>query len=312
MSTTAVRDATVSRGASQGRHRLRIWTAAFVAATFIIAIAAYGADYYGLALAERALSPKHVLLRPSGPIGLRLGMIGVFLFLCLYLYPLRKRWRWLGRFGKTKNWLDFHVLFGITAPLVITLHSSLKFQGLAGVAYWLMIAVMASGVVGRYLYAKIPRSLSSAELSRAELEATAGELTRQLEAQPALSRENIAEAFHLPDIAHVSRLSIPRVLAMMFWLDVSRTLRVSRLRRSGMTTAARIVTFGGFIRSSNIELEAAVRLAGQRARIQNRIVFLSRTNEIFHLWHVVHRPFSYAFATLAIVHIVFMVMLGYY
>lgn len=293
-------------------HRIRLWLTAIGIAASIGAVGLFGADYYLLPLTERALSAKHSWLRPSGTIGLRLGMFGVFLFLCLYMYPLRKKWAWLGRVGKTRNWLDFHVLFGLSAPLVITLHSSLKFQGLAGVAYWLMIAVMLSGVVGRYLYAKIPRSLTSAELSRQELEQIAGELAEALGRQPALSAVKVREVFSLPDAGTVASLSLPAVIFRMMWLDVSLVFRVRRLRRSGMRPIAQLLTLGGLLPSRNRELESAVELARQRARVQAKIVFLGRTNEIFHLWHVVHRPFSYAFATLAIVHIVFMIMLGYY
>ena len=92
-------------------------------------------------------------------------MLGVTLFCFLFLYPIRKKWPWLGRIGKTKHWLDFHVLLGITAPVVVTLHSSFKLRGIAGVAYWIMMAVSISGFIGRYLYAQIPRSLSATEMS---------------------------------------------------------------------------------------------------------------------------------------------------
>lgn len=293
-------------------HRTRVWIASLAAATVILGVAAFGADYYSLPLAERAVSAKHDLLRPSGAIGLRLGMFGVFLFFCLYMYPLRKKWRWLAKFGKTKNWLDFHVLFGITAPLVITLHSSLKFQGIAGVAYWLMIAVMASGIVGRYLYAKIPRSLNSAELSLDELELTARQLATELEAHPAFASTDLDRAFRLPSVEDVSHHSLIRVLVMMLWLDFTSMFRASRLRRSAMSAVSCLLTLGGLLPSRNASLEHAVKLVRQRLRIQTRIVFLNRTNQIFNLWHVVHRPFSYAFLTLALAHILFMVMLGYY
>jgi hypothetical protein len=40
-------------------------------------------------------------------------------------------------------------------------------------------------------------------------------------------------------------------------------------------------------------------------------VFLSRTRESFGLWHVIHRPFSYSFAILAIFQMVVALGLGY-
>jgi len=33
---------------------------------------------------------------------------------------------------------------------------------------------------------------------------------------------------------------------------------------------------------------------------------------LFQLWHIIHRPFSYSFALLAAIHVVLMLMLGYY
>jgi hypothetical protein len=41
------------------------------------------------------------------------------------------------------------------------------------------------------------------------------------------------------------------------------------------------------------------------------MLFLSRSQQVFNLWHIVHRPFSYAFAVLACIHIVTAILLGY-
>ena len=136
---------------------------------------------------------------PAASIGLKLGFVGLGLFLVLFLYPIRKRWPWLGRIGKTKHWLDFHVLAGISAPIVITLHSSLKLSGLAGLAYWIMMAVALSGFAGRYLYAQIPRSLNAAELSLQEMQALSAQLTQELERQALLKSEEVAPLLKLPD-----------------------------------------------------------------------------------------------------------------
>ena len=40
-----------------------------------------------------------------------------------------------------------------------------------------------------------------------------------------------------------------------------------------------------------------------KPRSLKRVLFLSRSQKVFHLWHVVHKPFSYAFAVLALLHI---------
>src|SRR5271165_3347232 len=161
-------------------HRLRLRVAYWVASLSMLAVFIYGFGYYFSSPEQRGLSPKHALLKPSGVIGLHLGMFGFFLFLLIYLYPIRLRWAWLGRQGSSRHWLDFHVLLGLIAPLIITFHSAFKFSGLAGVAYWIMVFVALSGLVGRYIYGQIPRTLNFAELSFKEGQEQGAKLADQL------------------------------------------------------------------------------------------------------------------------------------
>jgi hypothetical protein len=175
-----------------------------------------------------------------------------------------------------------------------------------------MIAVMLSGIVGRYLYAKIPRSISSAELSLTELEKITERLTLEMESQSVLSGGDAALIFRIPSVEQVRAMSLPSVILHMVWLDIVRVFRVSAVRRRGMSGFARLRTLNGFMPSRDRRLEDALKLVRQRARTEAKIAFLDRTNQMFHLWHVVHRPFSYSFALLAVVHIVAMALLGYY
>jgi hypothetical protein len=140
-----------------------------MAILLIAGVGIYGESYYRLDAAQRPFSPKHVLLRPNGSIGLWLGVLGATMFLIIFLYPIRKRWAWFRSKGNTRHWLDFHVLVGLSAPFIIALHASFKFRGIAGMAFWIISAVALSGVIGRYLYAQIPRSLNAAELSMQEV-----------------------------------------------------------------------------------------------------------------------------------------------
>jgi hypothetical protein len=293
-------------------HRLRLRFTWLAAISFLLAIAIYGFPYYQLDMMERAHSPYHAMLRPSGAVGLRLGMLAVVLFLGLFLYPIRKHWPWLARIGSTKNWLDFHILLGITAPVVVTFHSSFKFAGLAGVAYWIMVAVALSGFIGRYLYAQIPRSLNTAELSFNDMESAANELTLQVQGQAILTAEDIAPLLKLPSREQVARMSIMSALWTILRLDLSRPFLVSRLRRKSLTPFEILRTVGGLLRSKNYELEGAIAACRSRSWISAKMLFLTRIQELFHLWHVVHRPFSYSFAGLIVVHIGVVALMGYF
>jgi hypothetical protein len=292
-------------------HKMRLAGAWAIAIALILAIAVYGFDYYTLSSADRPFSPKHALLRPSGSIGIKLGMIGVGMFMMIYLYYFRKRWNWLKNIGTTRHWLDFHIVLGVTAPIIIAFHAAFKFRGIAGMAFWIMVAVALSGIVGRYLYAQIPRRLNAAEFSWQELQDQQLALTHQMAGQKIFPPGALAAAFHIPSADMVSHKSAWGALLWMFALDVARPFRVAALRRRVLGFGGIVMSFGGFLRSKNPELEAVVQIAKRQASLSKRMVFLGRTQQVFQLWHVVHRPFSYAFVVLAILHIATAMLLGY-
>jgi hypothetical protein len=255
---------------------------------------------------------KHHLLRPSGRIGVNLGILGLVMFLIIFLYPLRKRWTWLGRQGLSRHWLDFHVLLGISAPFVIALHSSFKFQGFAGIAFWIMVAVSISGVIGRYLYGQIPRRVNAAEFSRKELQELQEKMCEQLTGQNLLKQSDVRSALRLPSQETVDKLLVPVALGYMFALDLARPFRIAGLRRGALSGSEHLTTLGGLLPTRHFELEKAIAVAREEASLSKRILFLSRTQQVFHLWHVVHRPFSYSFAVLALIHIGVVLMMGFF
>ncbi|HUE56547.1 MAG TPA: hypothetical protein VMO76_11985, partial [Candidatus Udaeobacter sp.] len=97
----------------------------------------------------------------------------------------------------------------------------------------------------------------------------------------------------------------------MFVLDIKRPFKASlvRLRQAGF--GPWVFSCFGLCATRNLKLERAIRIAQKEASLSQSIVFLSRTQRIFQLWHVIHRPFSYAFAILAILHIGIALFMGY-
>jgi len=87
-----------------------------------------------------------------------LGIVGFMLMLMTEtLYSLRKRMRTV-RFGRMSLWLKFHIFTGLVGPYMVLLHTSWKFNGLAGVTSLLTLIIVISGFVGRYIYTRIPRT----------------------------------------------------------------------------------------------------------------------------------------------------------
>jgi hypothetical protein len=293
-------------------HKLRLLLGYIIAIALILGISAYGFDYYTAGPHDRPFMTKHALLKPSGRIGIKLGILGLCMFLVIFLYPLRKRWTWLGRQGISRHWLDFHVLLGLSAPFVIALHSSFKFHGFAGIAFWIMLGVSLSGVVGRYLYGQIPRRVNAAEFSRKELQELQDKMAQQLANQKFLREVDVRSALRLPTQEDVNALPAVAALIYMFVLDLLRPFRIARLRRRALSGSEYLTTIFGLLPTSHRELERAIVVAREEAALSKRILFLSRTQQVFHLWHVAHKPFSYTFAVLALIHIGVVLMMGFF
>lgn len=93
-----------------------------------------------------------------------LGIMGFILMLMTEtLYSLRKRSR-SASWGKMSSWLQFHIFTGLVGPYMVLLHTSWKFNGLAGAVTLLTIIIVLSGIVGRYIFTRIPRTLDGLEI----------------------------------------------------------------------------------------------------------------------------------------------------
>jgi hypothetical protein len=309
--SASVRSNVLAREDAERSHRVRVLLSWLLALAVVLVIAGYGWDYYTLGAADRPFSPKHDALRPSGPIGIKLGMLGVLLFFLIYLYPLRKKWGWLGRQGNSRHWLDFHVVLGTAAPIIIAFHSTFKFGNIAGMAFWSMLAVTLSGFVGRYLYAQIPRNLNAAELTMKEMLQVEESIRQELASQKLTFGKRMENLYDLPAPQDVAHMPMLLALVYMILIDLKRPLQLSLLRLQACGFGSWVGSAFGLRRTGDLKLERAIIVARKEAALSKRILFLSRTQQVFNLWHVVHRPFSYAFAILALIHIGLALYMGY-
>jgi hypothetical protein len=119
--------------------------------------------------------------QPSSAVGHTLGIVGFVLMLFTEtLYSLRKRLQRF-HFGRMSLWLQFHIFTGIVGPYLVLLHAGWRFNGLAGFLTLLTLVVVVSGLIGRYIYTAVPRSLDGVVIAVAELEQQIAKTDRQLQ-----------------------------------------------------------------------------------------------------------------------------------
>lgn len=223
--------------------------------------------------------------------GHMIGVVGFVLMLMTEtLYSLRKRSR-SARWGRMAEWLDFHIFTGVVGPYLVLLHSSWKFNGLAGIVMLLTVIIVASGFVGRYIYTAVPRTADGVEIEANQIEAfihqADRELQRWLETRPEETRRQV-QMLAQP----VKSSGNPALDLLLRPLDEL----IDRIRwwsiRSRLDTQTRQ------------QLAQLEKLLRQRQNLHRQIRTLAVARRLMSLWHTVHIPIGMALFTAAFIHII--------
>jgi hypothetical protein len=282
-------------------HRAGLWRGGLIAlhllsAAAVLAVLAAGVDFYRTPLLERAHHEGYWQWKAGGSVGHKLGLVGSSMMVLMLLYSVRKRVGALRRLGPLGRWLDVHIYLGVFGPLLVELHSSFKVQGLVALSFWAMVIVASSGVLGRYLYLQIPRTRAGEERALVELEAEDRELSGQLRTRFRLDESQIGELDAL--VAIPTRVGLLGGFVRLVTDDLRLRSGLRSFARSCRSVPAPVFT----------DFERVVR---QKAQVHRRILLWDRVHELFHYWHVLHKPFALVMYLFMIVHVAVALVTGY-
>lgn len=269
----------------QHRFYIGIMSAITIAATIYFSYVGY--SFYNLPMEERFYHPQYDWFKASGPYGHGLGILGTLLMVVgVFLYITAKKWGYLERVIRLKYLLEFHIFLCTLGPIMILFHTTFKFGGIVSIAFWSMVMVVLSGVVGRYIYLQIPRTISGRELSLKEIESNREE-----------ALHSIAEKVS-PSILEKAKQYDSSLSGLKGWASGRAHLSEMRklMKSEGLS--------GGTISSTlqNIRTEM---------QLHRRIRRLATMQKLFKYWHVAHRPFAVIMLIIVTVHVVVTVGLGY-
>jgi len=260
-----------------------------------------GADFYLTSFLDRPHHNEYRLLRPAGMTGHTFGVIGSVMMLLMLLYSLRKRTKIFGNFGPLPHWLQIHIYLGVIGPLLVILHSSFKVQGLIAVSFWSMIAVALSGIFGRYLYLQIPRTLSGKELDLDELTELNKQLNLELQQDYQLGPLDIQRIESLLFAERKRDRNTLILIVSLFISDISWPIRYHFLKKK-IAVAFRI---------KSDRLKELIKGIRQKELLERRISLWSKMQQLFHYWHVIHKPFAIIMYIIMTVHVLVAVYTGY-
>jgi hypothetical protein len=246
------------------------------------------------------------LVDPLRGVGYWLGIVGASLMAVLLLYPLRKKLRFMGYLGATRHWFRMHMVFGVLGPVLILFHSNFTFGSLnSNVALTCMLLVAGSGLVGRYIHAKVYADLDGHRTTLRELTDRARVTAEQRAHVAALVPEllELITAFDKsvlePPHGIAAALLLPAKLAFATRWEGSRLKRVIRRRLREQARKSPVIA------KQRKRLQAAMtRFVREHLRRVRKIAELNSYERMFGLWHLFHLPFFYMLVVTAIVHVV--------
>jgi hypothetical protein len=294
-----IRDSGLARVAK--RRRLGSWVWALGLLGFLASLVEVGLRWYAPTwsasyrlLTARGLEPEIAKINVSylagSDLALAFGYIGTALMVLSMAYPIQRRMRWFKATGTNQYWLDVHLMTGVVGPMFIALHSALRLSTWVSIPFWSMVAVVASGVLGRYLYTLVPALTNAHELEilearRAITEIAADHPDAAAYAGAVLERESRRSA-------RTWELGLFRLVLWAIGDEVRRGWAMRARRRA-------------------LRRFAPPAIARQVARRLDRIVLLERRKELaprgktlFRAWKRVHIPFSLVLLVTMTLHIV--------
>ncbi|MBC8425012.1 hypothetical protein H8E07_12880 [bacterium] len=271
-------------------HKLFIVVLGLAAAALVLWVVRNGLDFYTTPLIDRPHNPDYREFRPAGRVGHGIGILGSLMIIMLLLYSLRKRSALMRNWGNIGHWLRYHIFLGVAGPILITLHTSFKFQGLVSVSYWSMVAVALSGVFGRYLYQQLPRNVLGEQMAPGTADERREEILVLLSEDP---------AFNDATLARLEALALDRLEGR------SAPIALLRLPLLNAALVSQLHSRMSGVRGTAFDL------AREWVLLTRRLHLFNAVRDLFHWWHVFHKPFAVIMILVMIVHVGVTVVLGY-
>ena len=283
------------------QHKIYIWSFIIVGLTVTVLLVVDGFSYYSTSIENRFFHLNHNSLKPNGFIGHGLGIVGsLMMILGVASYMIRKRKPRLLGFGYLKHWLEFHIFLCSVGPILILYHTAFKFGGIVSVSFWSMTAVVLSGVIGRFIYIQIPRSIQGNELEIEDINTMSTNLTAKLKSEFGINGKFSERLESISFTEQYKNASLGKSIILIFNVYFQSLLLLRKLYNE--------------IDNMNIAKRKAHRVKGlvkSKIVLQRRIGMLRTMQKFFKYWHIIHLPFAIVMFAIMFIHVIVTIIFGY-
>ena len=286
---------------TKNMHRIYIGSFFLVGISAVLLLTIYGYDYYTTPLEERFFNSHDAMLKPSGLIGHGVGILGSLMMIFgVALYMLRKRVKVFFKMGYLKHWLEFHIFLCTVGPILVLYHTAFKFGGIVAISFWSMVAVVLSGVIGRFIYVQIPRTIQGNELDMKQISEMSSGISQQLSRELSKGEEIALEIEQLTRRDYKKNVSFGGSILFI----IKDFFNV----RSALSKAKREMHK---INIPKQKIKEVLKLARSKMILARRITILRTMQRLFRYWHIVHLPFAITMFAIMLVHVAVTIIFGY-
>jgi len=280
-------------------HRLYIIALALIVVVVLVVLIYNGYSYYRTILEERFFHDNHKFLKPSGVLGHGMGIIGsLFMIIGVFSYMARKRYRILSRLGILKHWLEFHIFLCTLGPILVLFHTSFKFGGLVAISFWSMVAVFLSGIIGRFIYIQIPRTIEGRELTLNEVKNMKGNIG-----------EVLKEGHDLDEESYNSIIESTKKRTDLY--QQNAVVKYFKSMADDRKTLRKVKVLLKKIKLGKTQYNKIMDLVKNEISLNKKIDRLAAMQNLFKYWHVAHLPFALVMLIIMIIHIAVTIVFGY-
>jgi len=270
-----------------------------------LSAAFYGYSFLLIAVIVGWLLSDEKLVSPRQGLGYWLGIVGGSLMAFLLLYPSGKKSTIMRRLGLVKHWFRVHMIFGLVGPLLILYHCNFSTHAInSTVAFYSMLAVAISGIIGRYFYTRIHRGLYGKRANIEELRDEILDATKNNRGLAAILPNFINElhtiSAQLLGEKYTHTISIWQCMSWTFkyYLVRLRLFLIIRdeLRQASANSAALRNNVKNLRRTANS-------YAAQQVGLMRQVAQFALFERLFSLWHLFHMPLFLLLVAATLVHI---------
>jgi hypothetical protein len=239
--------------------------------------------------------------KPGVGLGYNLGLAGGLMMLTLLMYSFRKHIKFMQGLGKLKYWFRVHMILGVLGPILVLFHTTFRLGSLnASIAFYCMIIVASSGLIGKFAYTRIHKGLygsrNTLKEAREELAGSSGDVKSKLHFFPKVEKK----ITYFEYLALEKKRNFFEGIWFFLTFDVRRMYMAWQCKRYIYKKMAPD-------RMHDVAKEASNLVRQYLIQIQTVAQF-KKFEQIFSAWHVLHIPLMYMMVATAIFHVIWVHM----